>query len=471
MASTSKSLESNEDSPPLFDWRVMASGLRRRIGRLFGKKSETEPDPEPEEEKKAEEVKVPVPPKRSDFNADASAAASPTAPPATGDSKSQSVERRRRSQIFDKILSEDRDGGGGSPNPPRKPAKPPRGKRRKKDKGGKKPESVETPAEEPAAAEIEKPVAPGKPQQPRPKGLSLTAEYGQKKSAAERARAAGDHRDAALLYHQALDLALKAGVDATQQTRLHIEHADVLSKLGRDDEASNALVRAESTLGEISGAAEHELRVSIDLQIGSQALNRGDFSEAERRHINAINRYEEHCSPNDARLGRMYLDLGRVYFDAGYNDNAIEITLNALNVFESSKHDVRGDLVTVYRQLAGIAFKKGELEAAVKHLLEAYRLATDLATASNRRVLTEIEITLATVYSHVGEYETASSWFAAAIEHQEGSKPRSKWPLSLLYTNLALVQTRGVGEPQSHCFTRSLDLQFAEMAMARPSAN
>ncbi|MFT5465382.1 MAG: tetratricopeptide (TPR) repeat protein [Verrucomicrobiales bacterium] len=459
MASTSKLMDSNEDSPPLFDWRVMASGLKRRVGKLFGRKPEPDPEKPEEPQKKPERPK----PKEEPAPAAAALVQPPSTPgPAPVETKGQAVERQRRSQIFDKILGEDRElAGGTAPKPPTRPKRPTTEPPVETEPAKAKEKQAERPKKE------AKSKAKAKPKQPRPKGLSATAEYSQKKSAAERSRAEGDHRSAALHYQQALDLTLKAKVDATQQTRLHIEHADVLSKLGRDEEAATALRRAEAVLPEVSGVAGHELKVSIDLQLGTQALTRGDFSESERRNINAINRYEEHCSPNDARLGRMYLDLGRVYFDAGYNDNAIEITLNALHVFESSKHDVRGDLVSVYRQLAGIAFKKGELEAAVKHLLEAYRLATDSATSSNRRVLTEIEITLATVYSHVGEYETASSWFAAAIEHQEGSKPRSKWPLSLLYTNLALVQTRGAGEPQSHCFTRSLDLQFAEMAMTR----
>ncbi|MEM7010499.1 MAG: tetratricopeptide repeat protein [Verrucomicrobiota bacterium] len=358
----------------------------------------------------------------------------------------QVVERQHRSQIFDKILSEDREAQGGGGDGPKK------SKQRK---------------EEPK--EPNKPKAKGeKPQQPRPKGLSATAEYSQKKAAAERYRASGDHRAAAVNYQRALELAPKANVDSTQQTRLHIEHADVLGKLNRLDEAKAALERAEALLPSVTGAASHELRVSIDLQLGGQALYSGEFSEAERRHINAINRYEEHCSPNDSRLGRMYLDLGRVYFDALYLDNAIEITLNALNVFEHSKHDVREDMVALYRQLAAIAHRKGELEATVKHLLEAYRLATDSPNA-NRRVLTEIEITLGTIYSHVGEYETASSWYAAAIEHQEQSRPRSKWPLSLLYANYALVQARGAGEPESHSFDQSLTLQFTEMVMGRNS--
>lgn len=425
MSSTLKPVGPDIDAPPLFDWREIVAFPRRWVGKFTKKKQAAEPDAPPVGNQPIE-------------------------------MDSQVVERRRRSQIFDKILGEIEETSGGGPPTPPKPPK--RGFRKSRpEKPG--PEKPEPPKEVVADSK------PQLPQLPKPPALSATAEYSQKKAAAERASSAGDLRLAAHDFQQALELGARAGVDAAQLTRLQLEHADVLAKLSRNDDAKAALGRAEAMVHSVDGAAAHELRVLIDMQLGALALAMGEFSESERRHINAINRYEEHCTTDEVRLGRMYLDLGRVYFDADYIENAIEITLQAQHVFEGVKGDVRNELVAVYRQLAATSFKNGELESAVKHLLEAYRLATD-ASAANRRILTEIEITLATVYSHVGEYETAASWYTAAIEHQEQSNPRSKWPLSLLYANLALVQARGDLAPQSHCFNRSLDLQFTEMAMS-----
>jgi len=337
--------------------------------------------------------------------------------------ESRLADRSHRSQIFDKIIKDLESG-----SKPRRP-KPPQ----RRDPG---------PSDAPGPDKIER-----------------------LKENAENAFLRDDYELAEQNYREALQLTSTVQVEPVFKLRLHLAHGHSLQKLTRFDEARYSYDQADHVLAAIQGAGSHELHVDVDLHRAALAQAQGDFSAAESCYIGAINRYEEQGTPNKARLAHLYSDLGRVYAEAGYLDSAVEIVLRALNVLEDSGDLHSLERVRIFQLLASIAFKKNELDAAEGHLLEAYQLGQDVEEIGNRE-LSEIEIAVGTVYSHLGDFETAAEWFANAIKRHE-QFDGSSWALGLLHANLAMILSRDDVNRQQTLdhFWKSIDLQLTNLSL------
>jgi len=341
------------------------------------------------------------------------------------------MERSHRSQIFDKILKDVANGNAPRPRP-------------------RPPQSQPTPP-------------------PRPQVVNRD-QVDTLRRRAEISFSRGEYEIALTEWQEAIEAAKASHVAPPEMVRLELSLGATLVKLERRDEAAAAYSRAEGILHSLNGPAAPELQLEVDLHRARLELAGGHFASAEKLYINSINRYEESEAGDRARLGRLYSELGQVYAEAEYLDTAIEIVLQALNIFENAKEPLYADQMRVFQQLASLAFKKNEMKAAESHLLEAYRIGQQSETVGNDE-LSKIEVTIGTIYAQLGDYNTASQWISNAIQRQEQETVQS-WPLSLLHANLAMVNSQlngGAQVPAPDCYWRSIDSQLTQMA--KPETN
>ncbi len=283
---------------------------------------------------------------------------------------------------------------------------------------------------------------------------------------AERAARHGDHATAAQEFERALQIAARnSGSNPVGLIELYLAHVANLQQCGDYEKAGEALDRAQAVVDTGASISLSEQQVRIKAARGMLAFLLGDIEASEGHYVKALNLYEEACTVDAVRLAQLRSELGGVYSQAGLYDNALEIVLEAVAALEACSEPAPEDNMRLFKQLANIAFRKEESNAAVNHLLEAYRFAQEVDSPTE---LIELEVTLATVYTQHGEYDTAREWYQAAISHQEKMEITARWPLSLLYSSLALVQSCTEQNAEAvDCFARSLDLQLSHLAVTQ----
>lgn len=285
---------------------------------------------------------------------------------------------------------------------------------------------------------------------------------------AERAAKHGDHATAAQEFERALKVAiLNSSSNAIGLIELHLAHGANLQRCGEFAKAKEAFDKAQDVLEEGASISMSEQQVKIEAARGLLSFVLEDYQSAEGHYTKAIETYETSCTVKAVKLAKLRSDLGSVFAQTSQFDKALEIVLEAIAVLEHAPESTAEENMRLFKQLANITFRKNEPNAAVNHLLEAYRHAQQVDCPTE---MVELEVTLATVYTQHGEFETAKQWYEAAISRQEKMENSARWPLSLLYSSLALVQSY-MDESQSavDCFSRSLDLQLSHLAVQTPA--
>lgn len=313
-------------------------------------------------------------------------------------------------------------------------------------------------------------------QKPRPPQLHLSAAPVEHPPAApladfeaarERGRRAEDHGDYQTAAAEYLRAIVAAGAPHVTQT----DRIDLFLSLGRCQqlrghfaEARLAFQHAQQVIqaapGPTSMACE---QVEVDAHLGSLEFAQGDVRRAEAHLISAINRYEETCKVDPKRLARLYVTLASIYTETTLYTSAMEVALKGLSYLEECTEPVAGEKMRMFQLLATIACKREEGEAAVRHLLEAYRCA---GLAGSQQDLIELEVLLATVYAQYGQDREACAWCEAAIKRQEVTGERAEWPLSLLYLCLGQLQARSGSDLAMQTLHRSLDLQLSHLYLS-----
>ncbi len=282
---------------------------------------------------------------------------------------------------------------------------------------------------------------------------------------AERAAQHGDHATAAQEFERALRLAAHySGSNPIGLIELHLAHAANLEFCGDFKGAGKALDLAQGVLDSGASISMLDQQVRIEEARGFLCFITEDTSGAETHYTKAVEFFERSGVNDPIRLAQLRSELGAVYTQVGLFDKALGVVVEAVANLETAPGETSEQSMRLFKQLANIAFRKSEPNAAVNHLLEAYRHA-QLVDCPTEMI--ELEVTLATVYTQHGEYETARQWYEAAILRHEKLDTTARWPLSLLYSSLALVQARNEEtEASIDCFAKSLDLQLTHLAVA-----
>lgn len=327
------------------------------------------------------------------------------------------MERRHRTQIFEKILLEDSDST-------RRPAK----------------------AAAPAVA------APANSPLPHRRDLSL-AECRQQ---AGRALRHGDFELAAELFASAIALIEDSGIPMVSVFELHLSQADALRRMKSFAEALRVLGRAEDLINSGHQVALLPQRVELLQARAAVAVSLGDPAGAETDLVEAVNLCEKD-ERDPVRLCRIYRDLAKVYSASGHDSDAIGVILDGLGLLEGEASSCPQERMAMLQLLASITHRQGACDAAASHLLEAYRVAEE---ANRQDDMAQLEAILGTLYAQHGDDEAARQWLVAAIGRLEACAVEHGCMVALLYTSLAQVQTRLGLEQASETFTRAVDLQL-----------
>lgn len=284
------------------------------------------------------------------------------------------------------------------------------------------------------------------------------------KSARERAQRAEDHGDdetAAAEYLCAIQAGDLLQITQLERIQLLICLARCQHRRRRFSQARLALQEAEKVIDASTTPAVFTYQlVEIEAHLGSLEFAQGDVRRAVDQLTSAIKRYEEACTIDPARLARLYVMLSSIYAKASLYDNAMEEALKGLSFLEQCSEEVNREKMRMFQLLATIACKKDKREAAVRHLMEAYKFAGLLAS---QRDLIELEVLLATVYALYGQDHESCTWCEAAIRRQEATEQKLQWSASVLYLCLGQLQARSAPDKAVQTFHCCLDLQLSNL--------
>lgn len=331
------------------------------------------------------------------------------------------MERRHRTQIFEKILLDDADRLRSLPKPA--------------------PVKAATPASSPAVGRRDQSLAECRQQ-------------------ANRAAHHGDFETAAEMFDRAIRFAQGAETPLASLFELHLCQADALRRGSRFDAAREVLQRADLLLQ--SGLAQSLVPQRIDLLRAQAALcgSIGDMAMAERHLVEAINLCES--DELDApRLCRLYRELAKVYSASAHYSEAIQVILEGINLLDSDSGPQPAEKMALLQMLACITHRQGACNAAANHLLEAYRIAEE---ADRQDDMANLEAILGTLYAQHGEDQTAREWLLAAIQRQEARPGNHGWMVALLHASLAQVETRLGLEEASATFNKAVELQLGYLS-------
>jgi tetratricopeptide (TPR) repeat protein len=336
------------------------------------------------------------------------------------------MERRHRTQIFEKILLEDAERLRSLPKP----------------------------------APVKSTVTASSPS-PQRRDQSL-AECRQQ---AARAARHGDFETAAELFDRAIRLSQGSEMPMASIFELHLCQADALRRGQRFEPAQEVLNRAAALLQ--SGMRASLIPQHIDLLRARATLagSVGDMAGAEANLVEAINLCEQ--DEMDApRLCRLYRELAKVYSASGHYGDAIQVILEGIGLLEGESGPQPAEKMALLQMLACITHRQGSCNAAANHLLEAYRIAEE---ADRQDDMAHLEAILGTLYAQHGEDEAAREWLVAAIQRLEACPGEREWMIALLHASLAQVETRLGLEQASDTFTRAVELQLQYLSSATSS--
>jgi len=331
------------------------------------------------------------------------------------------MERRHRTQIFEKILLDDADRMKSLPRPA--------------------PVKAASPAVSPSLMR-------------RDQTLSECRQQ------ATRAARHGDFETAADLFERATRLAQGSETPMASVFELHLCHVDALRRADRYDAAVEVLNRAAALLQ--SGIAGSLIPQHVDLLRTRAALagSIGDMAAAERNLVEAINLCESD-EVDPTRLCRLYRELAKVYTSIGHFGDAIQVIVEGIGLLEGESGPQPAEKMALLQMLACITHRQGACNAAANHLLEAYRIAEE---ADRQDDMASLEAILGTLYAQHGEDEAAREWLVAAIQRNEARSGHHDWMIALLHASLAQVETRLGLESASETFTRAVELQLRHLS-------
>ncbi|MEO0444974.1 MAG: hypothetical protein AAF191_02740 [Verrucomicrobiota bacterium] len=283
---------------------------------------------------------------------------------------------------------------------------------------------------------------------------------------AERAEARGDYEAAVHAYREAQEYG-HFSQNPSQQIEFLIAQSRCHQQLNQLEAAHTALKQAESIVSSSAARASLDLQqVEIDTALGHVFRDREDFTSAVQHLVSAIRRYESNGARQPKHLSHLFATLARCHCQAKDWASGLEAALRGLTTLEECKDPTEKEEMTFFQLLSAIAYQKGEVEAAIRHLLEAYRRAE---TISSQADLVELEMILATIYSQYGYQEQAEQWFRTAISRQEMAKGPSDKSFAQLSLNFAHFLKQTKPEEADQYFAVGIKSQLAERFLTPPT--
>ncbi len=250
--------------------------------------------------------------------------------------------------------------------------------------------------------------------------------------AGQKAAAHYAHNDAITFFQQARTVAKHISPDPHQLVLIESGLGDVLSFMGRYEEARDAYQRA------IQLSQRHDspqvLQASLWRRIGNTWERQGRYEEALKAIHNAYDLLRAVSEPPPAELAQVCSDLGWILFRTGRLNEAHQWLLQALELAREGEE--QAITATVLNRLGGLAFQRGDMRTAIQYTQGALAIRESLG---QRDEFARTSMNLAILYSVLGEWKRALKFYHQAVEAQRQIGEHEG--LTLALTNIGMLYT------------------------------
>ena len=282
----------------------------------------------------------------------------------------------------------------------------------------------------------------------------LAADLGQ---LADLRRAQGKRDEALRVGREALAIAGASGVTPEETADLQHILAETLRENGEPDAALPIAMEALDARRRIFGADSHQVGSSYQ-QLGTIALEKGDYARAQGLYEQAVSLMRKSRGPQHYATGLVLNDLGAAYIASGELEKALSALEEVSALHRAALGDTHPELATALENLANVLFQlKRQPEAIVK--LEEVLAIRRKAFGEDSMPVARTMFNLGTVYSGTKVLDKAEQTLPESVARLERALGAKHPDLITAYRSLsALREAQGRWEEAMALTRKSLAL-------------
>ncbi len=204
---------------------------------------------------------------------------------------------------------------------------------------------------------------------------------------------------------------------------------------GRLDEAQELLAGAVRRLSSVDNTA---LRVYALVQLGAVLRVRGRYAEAGRTLQNALELGERELGADHPTVAGVHNDFGVLLKASGDFDGALSHYLLAMPVFRARYGEASEQMATLYHNLGGIEFVRGNLAAAERWARDGVATRREVCGPDHVSVAYDLGA-LAPILIQRGAYAEAREMLGAVLERFRRDLGDEHYEVSVVLTNLGAL--------------------------------
>lgn len=186
-------------------------------------------------------------------------------------------------------------------------------------------------------------------------------------------RELGDAAGAEASYREALETALKAGLDTEEVAGLRTQLATLLDFSQREADAAPLY---EQAISDYEGLTPPNEQIAGQLRNNLAMIYKGlgKYALAEQHYLRALESLESRQGKASEEVASVYNNLGSLYYTAGFPDQAKEMFLEALQIRRQLLGSDHRDVAQSHCNLATACHELGDNAASQENYEESLRI-------------------------------------------------------------------------------------------------
>ena len=270
------------------------------------------------------------------------------------------------------------------------------------------------------------------------------------------------------IYAKADDWANRSAYDKEKYVKLLSDYASFLDDYARYDEAERVCLR-QIVLSEVLYGKKSADTASSYNNIGKVYYNKGEFNMALEYHFKAMNIKESLLTPDHTSIATSYNNIGIVYSELSEYDKALEYFFKALDIVKKDLGETHSYTALSFNNIGTVYYNKGDYEMALEHYFKALDIDEKVLGKDHPQLATYYN-NIGMAYSGQGNYDKALEFYFKAMEIKVivwGSKHPST---SLSYNNIAGVYYHiGDFDKALEFFSKTQDINEEVLGLWHPS--